>query len=332
MSAAREVLVTGAAGFIGRHLVGRLAGEGHAVTAVDVAETSSFGSLPGEVRYERCDVRDTETLEKLLPVGGDVFHLASVHLEVGEEETVFEDVNVRAAADLVEACRRKNVRRMIHTSSVGIYGHVEDPPATEDGPKSPQTPYERTKLAGERAVRERANDLEMDVIVLRPAWVYGPGCPRTAKLLDAVRSGKFFYIGAGDNLRHPLYIDDMLEAYRLAAEASESVLGRAYLIGGPRYMRLKEMVGTFARALDVSEPRIHIPRPVGWSLGLVMEGAFALTEKKPPFSRRSLAFFDNDNAFDIGAAQRDLGFDPSVDLDEGVRRTLEASADLQAVA
>lgn len=324
MSFSGEVLVTGAAGFIGRHLVRRLAAEGRTVTAVDVADDPAKERFPDEVRYERVDVRDTGTLERLLPAGGEVFHLASVHLEVGQEESAFEAVNVRAAADLVEACGRVDVRRMVHTSSVGIYGHVEDPPAREDSPKRPQTPYERTKLAGERAVREKAEDVGMDVVVLRPAWVYGPGCPRTAKLMDALRGRRFFYIGAGDNLRHPLYIDDMLDAFTLAAEAPRTVAGNAYLIGGPEYLSLEEMVDTFARCLDVPEPGIHVPRALGWSMGLVMEGVFALSEGEPPFSRRSLAFFENDNAFDVSSAGRDLGFHPKVDLEEGVRRTLGA--------
>lgn len=331
MSASREALVTGAAGFIGGHLVRRLAREGRRVTAVDVQDLSS-GQFPERVEYRRVDVRDTAGLKALLPAGGDVFHLASVHLEVGEDESVFEEVNVQAAANLVDACGRADVRRMVHTSSVGIYGNVQDPPAREDSPKSPETPYERTKLAGERAVLKRAEAAETDVIVLRPAWVYGPGCPRTKKLMDGVRSGRFFYIGAGEHLRHPLYVDDMNEAYLLAAEARESALGKAYIIGGPEYMALRDMVGTFARVLGVSEPGIHVPRPVGWSMGLLLEGAFALTGREPPFSRRSLAFFENDNAFDISAAETDLGFEPEVSLEEGVRKTLHSAGPAVAAA
>lgn len=331
MSSADEVLVTGAAGFIGRHLVRRLAEDGARVTAVDVEESPpSFASE--RIRYDRCDVRDTAKLEELLSEDGDVYHLASVHLEVGKDESAFEAVNVRAARDLVEACEVAGVRRLIHTSSVGIYGHVEDVPAREDSPKRPETPYERTKLVGERAVRDRAEEMDVELVVLRPAWVYGPGCRRTDKLTGALRTGRFFYIGKGDNLRHPLYIEDMLNAFLLAAEAPSDLSGNSYLVGGPRYMTLREMVDTFAGVMGVSPPRIHIPKPVGWGMGLAMEGLFTFSGSEPPFSRRSLAFFQNDNAFDISAARRDLGFDPVVDLEEGVARTLEGTVQREVAA
>lgn len=315
-----EAVVTGAAGFIGQHLVRRLADENYRVTAVDLHEPDD--GFPPSVQFERLDIRDTQALKPLLPPDGEVFHLASVHLEVGEDEAAFQQVNVRAAEDLVEACSRRGVRRLIHTSSVGIYGHVEDPPADEQSAKDPQTPYERSKLAGERAVRGRADTLGVDVIVLRPAWVYGPGCPRTEKLVDALSNGQFFYIGSGDNLRHPLYIDDMLDAYLLAARASPSLAGTPYLIGGPEYMPLSEMIDTFAAVLDVSSPKLRIPKPMGYALGLLTELAFALIGRRPPMSRRTLAFFENDNAFLTAAAERDLGFKPEVRLEEGLCRTL----------
>jgi nucleoside-diphosphate-sugar epimerase len=324
VSSGREALVTGACGFIGRHLVRRLDDDGWRVTAVDLQARAD--DLQSEnVSYRSCDIRDTATLESLLPRGGTVFHLASVHLDVGVDEAIFEAVNVRAASDLVDACQRAGVARLVHTSSVGIYGDVERVPATEASPKQPQTPYERTKLAGERAVLARASELGVDVVAVRPAWVYGPGCPRTTKLIDALRRGRFFYVGNGKNLRHPLYIDEMVDAFLLAERAPSNVAGNAYLIAGPRYMTLREMVDTFARALGLRSPRLRIPRPVGWCLGLTAETVFRTVGKEPPFSRRSLAFFENDNGFDIHAAREDLGFDPRVDLEEGLRLTLEAT-------
>ena len=217
------------------------------------------------------------------------------------------------------------MRRLVHTSSVGIYGHVEDPPANEDAPKHPQTPYERTKLAGEEAVLRCAREAGLDVVVLRPAWVYGPGCPRTAKLLRSLRKRRFFYVGAGANLRHPLFIDDMVDAYLCAAAAPAEVAGRSYVIAGPRSMTLREMVETFARASGVMAPRLRLPRGVSRGLALAAEVAFRIAGREPPFSRRSLAFFENDNAFDTSAAERDLGFRAKVDLEEGLQRTLVLS-------
>jgi nucleoside-diphosphate-sugar epimerase len=211
----------------------------------------------------------------------------------------------------------------VHVSTVGIFGHVAAPPAHEETEPAPGNAYERTKLEGEHAVRAAAAEVGLDLVVLRPAWVYGPRCPRMAKLLRSVRAGHFVYVGAGRNLRHPIYISDAVEALLKAGTADAPLAGRTYLVAGPRSVSLRELVETCARQLGVSPPRRHLPRPVAGVAAGAAELAFRLARREPPFSRRSLVFFENDNAFDIGAARRDLGFEPQVDLDEGIRRTIE---------
>lgn len=319
--AARPVLVTGAAGFIGSHLARHLAGAPGTVRAIDVRPPPAALAERG-IEYHRVDVRDLDRVEELATGVDTVFHLASAHLDVTAPDRLFEEVNVRAARGLVHCCASAGVRRLVHTSSVGIYGHVSDPPATEESPKNPQNVYERTKLAGERAVAEMAAALGLDVVVLRPAWVYGPGCPRTAKLIRALRKRRFFYAGDGSNLRHPVHIDDVVTAFDLAADAPERPGVRAYIVGGPHAVTLRELVGAFADALDLPAPRRRIPRQAAKVLGRAAELAFGLIGRQPPFSRRSLAFFENDNAFDLSRARRELGFVPRIGLDEGIRRTL----------
>jgi dihydroflavonol-4-reductase len=160
------------------------------------------------------------------------------------------------------------------------------------------------------------------VVVLRPAWVYGPGCPRTEKLIRALRKGRFFFVGNGSNRRHPLYIDEMVDAFERAAEAADSEEPACYIVAGPRAVSLRELVNTFAEAADARRPSLSIPRPAAVGIGHLAELVFRVFRKEPPFSRRSLAFFENDNEFSTDAARRDLGFEPKVELDEGLRRTL----------
>ncbi len=315
-----SVLITGAAGFMGRHLAVHLAEAGRDVRAIDVYPDVDLGH--NAIQYAECDICDSENLRAHLEAVDTVHHLASVHLDVHADQDAFDTVNVRAAEALVDACVAAGVRRLVHTSSVGIFGHVASPPAGEDAPKNPNNAYSRSKLAGERAVLKRAAAVGLETVVLRPAWVYGPGCPRTSKLIRALRKGRFFYVGNGSNLRHPIHIDDMVRAYVCAADAPSVVSGGTYIIAGPRAMPLLEMVGTFAEVLGVRAPRIRVPRGLGWTIGRTAEWTFGLIGRQPPFSRRSLTFFEDDNAFDTSAAERDLGFKGTVDLAEGLRRTL----------
>ena len=325
MTEVRRALVTGAAGFIGAHCVRFLAGRNWRVRALDIHPApNDFKSL--DVEFTQADLRDSSTLTASLQGVDVVFHLASVHLDVGASFAEFEAVNVRAVAALVAACAAAKVRRLVHVSSVGVYGHIEHPPADESAPLHPENDYERTKRAGEDAAREAAKRHGVDLVILRPSWVYGIGCPRTEKLIGALRRGRFFYIGAAKNLRHPVFISDFLEGMWLAANVAEPLAGATFNIAGPRWMTVQEMVTTFATAINARPPTLRIPRSVGYAAGWVAELVGAVLKINPPISRRTLAFFENDNAFDISAARTRLKYEPRVELLDGVRCVLQASA------
>jgi nucleoside-diphosphate-sugar epimerase len=325
MTGRTPALVTGAAGFIGAHCVRYLAARNWQVRALDVhASPPAVAALGLDFRV--FDLRDTARLAEAVAGMEVVFHLASVHLDVGAADEEFEAVNVKAVAQLVELCAAARVRRLVHVSSVGVYGHVEHPPAAENAPLHPINTYERTKRAGEEAARQAAARLGVDLVIIRPSWVYGVGCPRTEKLMGALRKGRFFYIGAARNLRHPVYIEDFLDGLLLAANAGPEVAGKTFNIAGPSWMSVQDMVSTFAKAMQVSPPRVRIPRWLGLMAGWSAEQIGALLKINPPISRRTLAFFENDNAFDIGAARKALGYAPRTELLDGVRRVLSEAA------
>ncbi len=314
-----RALVTGAGGFIGSHFVPYLAMRGWQVRAVDV-HAAPPGVLGPNVEYRVLDIRDAQAVAAALEGVDVVFNLASVHLDVHAAFEEFAAVNVAALQRLVGLCAAAGVRRLVQVSSVGVYGHVASPPATEDAPLNPQNDYERTKVAGEQVALSCAALTGMDVVVIRPSWVYGAGCPRTRKLIRSLRKGQFFFIGHGRNLRHPLYVDDLLEALVLAAQAGPEVAGRIFNVAGPRWMTVEDMVAQFASAIDVRPPSFHAPRWLGLAVGWTAEKVSAIVGTEPPVSRRTLAFFENDNAFDIAAARQALGFEPKVDLTNGVRQ------------
>lgn len=317
-----NVLITGGGGFIGSHLVDSQLAQGHLVRTVDlhVGGMADAADHPG-LEVVVGDIVEPELVERLVDGVDLVYHLASAHLDTTLPESHYRRVNVDASVGLLNAAFGAGVKRFVHCSSVGVIGDVQDPPADETTPCHPSNVYERTKLEGERAVMQRAAELGYPIVVARPAWVYGPRCPRTAKLIRGIQKRRFPIFGDGRTLRHPIYVSDAVRALELCT-AAEGAAGEIYIMAGEKWMTVAELVQTVAEVVGVPAPSAHLPIGLGKAAGYALEIAFKPLGRQSPFSRRSVDFFLKDNAYDIGKARRDLGFNPQVDLRTGLTKTL----------
>lgn len=315
-----RVLVTGAGGFVGSHLARELFDRGDHVVAIDLhLERVKYLKMSGRFELMEADVADPRVQRRALEGVDTVYHLAAAHLSVSAADEEFWRVNVDGLRSLVRNAVRAGVRRFVHCSSVGVYGHIDKPPADETTPCNPELVYEKTKLEGERVVLEVARECGLPAVILRPVWVYGPGCPRTEKLFRAIKKGRFVVAGSGQGLRHCVYISDMVDAFRLAAQ-SEDALGEVIIVGDNRPVTIRRLVDEMAR-LTGSRPPRSIPLSLFSLLVAVVEVMFRVLGKEPPMSRRSIKFFTANTAFDISRAKRLLGYEPKVDLARGLAQT-----------
>jgi nucleoside-diphosphate-sugar epimerase len=250
-----------------------------------------------------------------------VYHLASAHLDVTLPDDYYRRVNIDATLNLLEAAREAGVRRLVHCSSVGVIGEVRNPPADESSTCHPTNIYEHTKLAGEQAALRFAWETGFPVVVARPAWVYGPRCPRTQKLFRTIDKGRFVIFGDGRTLRHPVYVSDAVRGLEMCAETDNGA-GQVYIIAGKRPVAIETLVRMIAEVLQVRPPALRLPVTLGKVAGHGLQLAFKPLGRQPPFSRRSVDFFLKDNAYDINKAKRELGFQPQVDLRTGLLETL----------
>ena len=316
-----RVLITGAGGFIGSHLVDSQLERGFEVRAIDL----HLDLLQHQKDHPRLEIITGDLtkvdLIQLLNDVDTVYHLASAHLDVALSDEHYRLVNVVATRNLLAAAQRAGVRRFVHCSSVGVIGDVEQPPANEESACHPTNIYERTKLEGERVALEFASQTGFPIVVMRPAWVYGPRCPRTAKLFRTISKGRFPIFGRGRNMRHPVYISDAIRGLELCAEAA-GVEGEMFIVAGAQPVESKELVNAISRALRVRVQQIHFPVWLGLAGGAIIEIAFKLLGRRPPFSRRSIDFFLKHNAYDISKAQNRLGYQPQVNLQDGLQKTI----------
>ena len=297
---------------------------GHHVRAVDLhLDLLRHHAAHPRLQVIRGDITEKASVQKLVDGIDVVYHLASAHLDVSLSDEHYHRVNVGATLSLLEAARQAGVRRFVHCSSVGVIGDVENPPADETTECHPVNIYERTKLEGERAALDFARRTGFSVVVVRPAWVYGPRCPRTTKLFRTISKGRFPIFGGGKNMRHPVYISDAIRGLELCAE-TPNIDGEVFIIAGEVPVESRELVNVISQELNVRMQKIHLPIFVGQGAGLALELASKLIGRQPQFSRRSMDFFLKDNAYTIAKAQSKLNYCPQVDLLTGIKKTIKS--------
>jgi nucleoside-diphosphate-sugar epimerase len=221
------VVITGANGFIGRHLTAAQLALGRIVIAIDlhINNLDDIKHDPNLTIVEG-DIRNTALLAEYMSGADTVYNLAAAHLEVIATHSYYRLVNVDAVAQILDLAEAAGTRRFVHCSTVGVYGPLETLPADELTPCRPEIAYESTKLAGEQLVREAGESGRLSTVIIRPSWVFGPGCPRTLKLLRSILRKRFFFVGRANNMRHPLYVDDLTRAFEPSRSVFEHWCGK----------------------------------------------------------------------------------------------------------
>jgi nucleoside-diphosphate-sugar epimerase len=313
-------LVTGATGFIGEALTRRLleAGEQVRVLARQPEKVARMGLPAHEV--EEGDITDAAAVDRAMAGVDTVYAIAGTFREPSLSDERYRAVNVEAVNHIMEAARRHGVRRVVHCSTVGIHGNVTGSPASEQTPIRPDGIYEVTKAEGDQLALGQSRD-GLEVVVVRPAPVYGPGDTRLVKLFKLAARNRVMLLGDGRPHYHMVYIDDLVEAFRLAGTVP-GIAGEAFIVGGAECPTLEEVVRRIGRITGHPDQQI-VKLPAGPVLALseLCERACRPLGISPPIYRRRIEFFVNNRAYDIGKATRLLGYRPQVDLDEGLART-----------
>jgi nucleoside-diphosphate-sugar epimerase len=316
-----RVMVTGATGFTGGHLARTLKGRGYEVRAL-VREPARALELERD-GIELCagDLRDPEAVRRAAERCDVIYHIAAVYREAKHPDDYYREINVGGTRNVLDAADREHVGRVVHCSTVGVHGDVAQIPADENATYSPGDIYQRSKLEGELLARQRI-DNGLSGVIFRPQGIYGPGDRRFLKLFKSIFNGTFRMIGSGDVRYHMTYVSDLVAGIILCGE-HPNALGQTYVLGGPRYTSIAELVETLARVVGKPVARGHIPvRPV-MAAATVCEWLCKPFGIEPPLYPRRLDFFTKDRAFSTAKARRELGYEPRVDLEEGLRLTFE---------
>ena len=326
-----EILVTGANGFIGQHLVKRLLSEGYAVRGTRFVERPLYFFKSEEIEWRNLDLRKTETLKGITEGISCVYHLAAIpnddHSRTRED---FYSVNVLGTRALLEEAKEAGIRRFVYISTVEAagYGDGVNPRKESDEPH-PDNNYGRSKLEAEKIVMNGSWPFEC-VVVRLPA-IYGPGTLLIVpKLFGMVKRGFYPFIGSGNALMEFCYVENAVQAIVLAGIRTEAA-GERFYVADERSYSIKEIIVAMAAVMNKRVVMLHVPRWIASVIAVLWESAAKIfpfppvvssTSKKPFFTRETVWWTTrNVNIVSTEKIRKTLGYAPSVSLHRGCDET-----------
>jgi nucleoside-diphosphate-sugar epimerase len=315
------MLVTGATGLIGSHLIDLLMERGERPSALVRPGTDVSGLVRRGVEIRPGDLRDKTSLERAVDGIDCVFHCAARAGSWGAGRDYVLD-NVWGLATLIEAAVAAGVRRFVHVSSFVVHGNDVRGEADESAPLRVQAdPCSRSKIAGEHIAARMIRDRGAPITVVRPGLVYGPRDRASfGRFTDLIAQRKMVLLGDGDNHLPLIYVRDVAQGILLAGTAP-CAAGRTYLLVNDERVTQRQYLEAIAAELGVEKAFRRIPYGAAVGLGLIAEtvGHLSRSQNPPPLTRFGIQLLGGENRFVIDRARRELGFDPKVDLAAGVR-------------
>ena len=326
-----RALVTGGGGFLGGAVVRALVARGDDVVSLARGDYPALRELG--VRTVRGDLADPRSVLSAAQGCEVVLHVAAKAGIWGRAED-YERSNVEGTRNVVEACRTLGIGRLVQTSTPSVvHGGGDIAGGDESLPYATHfsSDYPRTKVAAERLVLAAADD-RLGTVALRPHLVWGPGDTQLVpRIVGRARSGRLRFVGGGTAVIDTTYVDDAVAAHLCAADRlspGAACSGRPYFITSGQPRPVREVVNAILAAAGLPPETRSVPLPLAEAAGAVLERVWRLLRRQddPPMTRFLARQLATDHWFDIGAARRDLGYEPVVGLDEGFRRLERALA------
>ncbi len=319
----KKILVTGGTGFVGSHLARTLASAGHEIV---ITGRNRYRQLFGNssIRMESVDLTDSGGIENLCEGQDLVYHVAARSAPWGARQEFWND-NVLGTQNVVTACRKHHVPRLVHVSSTAIHFQFNDALQIAENSPLPRKfccHYAESKAEAEKIVLGAAAD-GLNAIIIRARAVFGPGdnslLPR---LIAAARTGRLRQIGDGGNRIDMTHIDNLVLALLLAAERGDA--GSVFTITNDEPVLLWPLLREILQKLDLQLPSRSVAARTAMTAATVLESRHQWLKLpgEPLLTRYAVGLLSRSQTFDLSEARRVLRYDPLISMQEGVRRTM----------
>lgn len=317
------VLVTGATGFTGTVLTEKLVAAGLQVHAISRQSSNRERFFGLNIHWHIGDVFDEQVVSKACANIQYIFHVAAAFREAKIPDRGYHDVHVKSTQLLAQAAlKSENFKRFVHVSTMGVHGHIENPPGDEESPFAPGDIYQETKLEAERWLKEFASREHFPFTIIRPTGIFGPGDRRLLKVFKMATRPIFPILGYGKCLYHLIHVDDLTNAMMLAATHPKA-LGEAFIIGNDTAISLLDIAQIVSKRLGNKTRIVRIPAGPFFLLGDLCELLCRPFGIEPPIYRRRVAFFTKDRSFNTKKMKQLLEFKPKYSNETGILATTE---------
>jgi nucleoside-diphosphate-sugar epimerase len=315
------ILVTGATGFVGGVLAEKLLARGFIVRCLarDPAKTERLRKLGAQIIIG--DILDKCSLSEAVSGVDIIFHIAAILPNKNYRARDMYSVNYEGTRFLFEAAKINAVKQFIFLSTAFVGWQKNNNSPNELSRCNPSTDYEKSKYKAENYLLENASDA-IKVSIIRPGFLYGPGCIGLAPLFASIKRKKYFYIGDGNNLFELTYIDDLM-GLLIGIIKDKRAYNEIFIISEENPVSLKEFVSEIAYQLRVDAPRFHIPKIIGVLGSIICQYVENNFNIKLPLNRSALKTLTLSRSFNVMKARNILGYRSKTKLRDGVAKSIE---------
>ena len=324
-----QILVTGGGGFLGTAIVKMLLAEGHTVRSISRSHYAHLDELA--VEQIAGDLGDEAAVMKAVEGCEQVFHVAAKAGVWGSYES-YHQANVVGTENVISACRKHKVSKLIYTSSPSVVFDGEDQKGIDESVPYPEVflaHYPKTKAMAESLVNQ-ANSPELATVSLRPHLIWGPDDNHLVpRIVARGRARRIKAIGDPTNLVDTVYVDNAAEAHLQAAKAlthDGPCGGKNYFITNDEPMTMTDIINGILDAAGVAPISGKVSMGLAYGVGTIMESAYRLfgISSEPAMTRFVARQLGTAHWFDISAAKRDFGYQPKITIAEGLKRLKHA--------
>jgi 2-alkyl-3-oxoalkanoate reductase len=320
-----KALVTGGGGFLGLYIVEQLLADGFEVRSFSRSSYESLTRL--NVEHVSGDLRDAAAVERACEGADVVFHTAAVPGIWGSAEMFF-GINTTGTENVIAACRKHRVPKLVYTSSPSVVFGGEDHVNADESLPYPKTwlaHYPASKAAAEQTLLA-ASDESLATCSLRPHLIWGPRDTQLVpRLIRRAKAGRLRQIGDGSNEISMAYVENVAAAHLQAAKAlnpDSPVAGQAYFVNEPEPVGCWEWINTLLARAGLPPICKAISTGAAYRIGAVLESVYTVLRLKgePPMTRFLASQLSTSHSYDISKARRDFGYEPIVSVEEGLVR------------